>query len=397
MAITIREITKLVEHLDMKLVAGEAGLDREISWTHMVDSDTISAFLQGQELVFTTGVGLNKNLTLLELVKDVYRDGASGIVINIGPYVESINQDIKNFANEKDFPVFEVPWSVHMAEIMRIICFEITKQQQNRIEISAALNNAFLCPFQEELYIPVLMKKGYMPDNLYIVSTVYIHNGQGEISEERLESVVSQLSGHIRCNYKRILTCIQDRCIALVFSNYSDAECEDIAGNIFSRICTWMHKEEGMIMTVGTHVYKLNELHKSYETARQLNKFSGFGTVPGEIVSGQCKLVLYRNIGVLRLLLSLKDKDAMKAYVDDTVRPLIEYDETHGTDLSGELMCYIRHDCSLQDTADALFIHRNTVNYKINKAADILEMDITRLSSRFEINMGFLIYELLKI
>ena len=33
----------------------------------MVDSDTISAFLQGQELTFTTGLGLNENLTLLQM------------------------------------------------------------------------------------------------------------------------------------------------------------------------------------------------------------------------------------------------------------------------------------------------------------------------------------------
>ena len=109
MAITIRMITKLVEHLDMKLVAGENGLDREVTWTHMVDSDIISVFLQGQELVFTTGIGLNEDLSLFELVKDVYHEGASGIVINIGPYVKSIDQDIIDFANENDFPVFEVP------------------------------------------------------------------------------------------------------------------------------------------------------------------------------------------------------------------------------------------------------------------------------------------------
>ena len=63
----------------------------------------------------------------------MYHKGASVIVINVGPYVKSIDQDIIDFANEHDFPVLEVPWSVHMAEIMRIICFEITKQQQNRI------------------------------------------------------------------------------------------------------------------------------------------------------------------------------------------------------------------------------------------------------------------------
>ena len=81
MGLTIKEIIKLVDHLEMKLVAGEAGTDNEVTWTHVVDSDTISAFLQGKELVFTTGIGLNKDLPLIELVKDVYRDGASGIVL----------------------------------------------------------------------------------------------------------------------------------------------------------------------------------------------------------------------------------------------------------------------------------------------------------------------------
>ena len=130
MAVTLREIIKQVQHLEMKLVAGETGLDHEVSWTHMVDSDTISAFLQGQELTFTTGLGLNENLTLLRLVKEVWRNKASGIVINTGPYISEIGQDVIDFANEKGFPVFEVPWKVRMAEIMRIICFAITKEQQ---------------------------------------------------------------------------------------------------------------------------------------------------------------------------------------------------------------------------------------------------------------------------
>ena len=100
MSITLREIVKQVEHLEMKLVAGEAGLDREVLWTHMVDSDTISAFLQGQELTFTTGIGISEKLPLLKLVQEVYRNGASGIVINIGPYVDKIGQDVLDFANE---------------------------------------------------------------------------------------------------------------------------------------------------------------------------------------------------------------------------------------------------------------------------------------------------------
>ncbi|MFR0941296.1 MAG: hypothetical protein ACLSF2_02590 [Butyricicoccus sp.] len=39
----LRDIVKQVQHLEMKLMAGEAGLNNEVVWTHMVD-DTVSAF-----------------------------------------------------------------------------------------------------------------------------------------------------------------------------------------------------------------------------------------------------------------------------------------------------------------------------------------------------------------
>lgn len=52
MAVTLREIIKQVQHLEMKLVAGETGLDHEVSWTHMVDSDTMSG--PGRTVCFGT-------------------------------------------------------------------------------------------------------------------------------------------------------------------------------------------------------------------------------------------------------------------------------------------------------------------------------------------------------
>ena len=397
MGLTIKEIIKLVDHLEMKLVAGEAGTDNEVTWTHMVDSDTISAFLQGKELVFTTGIGLNKDLPLIELVKDVHRDGASGIVINIGPYIDAIGQDVLDFADEKGFPVFEVPWHVHMAEIMRIICYEITRQQQNVIEITAALNNAFLCPMQEDLYVPTLMRKGYMPDGSYSVVMLDLYASHGEVSQDRHDTLVSQLSGHIRVNYKRILLCTQDKTIYLVVNNYSVEEKRQVLKEIFVRICSWLRKSEFVIMTAGSDNISLSNIHKSYEQSVMMSKLAISGIIPGEIIDNKSKLLFYTDIGVYRMLLSLKDKDAMEEYVRETVYPLLEYDKIHGTDLSGELQCYIRHDCSLQDTADELMVHRNTINYKINKAADILNMDLTRLSNRFEVAMGFLVNKMLNL
>lgn len=395
MSITLREIVKQVEHLEMKLVAGEEGLDREVLWTHMVDSDTISAFLQGQELTFTTGIGISEKLPLLKLVQEVYRNGASGIVINIGPYVDKIGQDVLNFANEKAFPVFEVPWKIHMAEIMRIICFAITKEQQSRIEVTAALNNAFLCPAQEELYVFPLMRKGYLADSVYTAVTIRVEVQKNTVAGERMEQLHSQLGSHLRCNYKRILCCAQEKQLVLVLCDYIGQERKHVLTYIFQHFCNELKKEETAVFCVGNQAEELRQLHKSYETANQMAEVSALGRIPGEEVYGRHKMIVYKNAGIFRILFALKDEEVMQEYVRDTVQPLLEYDALHHTDLAGVLQCYLRHDGSLQDTANELIVHRNTVNYKINKASEILEMDLTRLENRLEVMLGFGICQIL--
>lgn len=395
MSITLREIVKQVKHLEMKLVAGEEGLDREVLWTHMVDSDTISAFLQGQELTFTTGIGISEKLPLLKLVQEVYRNGASGIVINIGPYVDKIGQDVLDFANEKAFPVFEVPWKIHMAEIMRIICFAITKEQQSRIEVTAALNNAFLCPAQEELYVFPLMRKGYLADSVYTAVTIRVEVQKNTVAGERMEQLHSQLGSHLRCNYKRILCCAQEKQLVLVLCDYTGQERKHVLTYIFQHFCNELKKEETAVFCVGNQAEELRQLHKSYETANQMAEVSALGRIPGEEVYGRHKMIVYKNAGIFRILFALKDEEVMQEYVRDTVQPLLEYDALHNTDLAGVLQCYLRHDGSLQDTANELIVHRNTVNYKINKASEILEMDLTRLENRLEVMLGFGICQIL--
>lgn len=395
MSITLREIVKQVEHLEMKLVAGEEGLDREVLWTHMVDSDTISAFLQGQELTFTTGIGISEKLPLLKLVQEVYRNGASGIVINIGPYVDKIGQDVLDFANEKAFPVFEVPWKIHMAEIMRIICFAITKEQQSRIEVTAALNNAFLCPAQEELYVFPLMRKGYLADSVYTAVTIRVEVQKNTVAGERMEQLHSQLGSHLRCNYKRILCCAQEKQLVLVLCDYTGQERKHVLTYIFQHFCNELKKEETAVFCVGNQAEELRQLHKSYETANQMAEVSALGRIPGEEVYGRHKMIVYKNAGIFRILFALKDEEVMQEYVRDTVQPLLEYDALHNTDLAGVLQCYLRHDGSLQDTANELIVHRNTVNYKINKASEILQMDLTRLENRLEVMLGFGICQIL--
>ncbi|MFD1210482.1 PucR family transcriptional regulator [Arthrobacter sp. GCM10027362] len=54
------------------------------------------------------------------------------------------------------------------------------------------------------------------------------------------------------------------------------------------------------------------------------------------------------------------------------LRPLLDYDAGHGTELVRTLHAFLTADRSLNAAADALFIHRNTLRYRLRQIVDLL-------------------------
>ena len=95
MSVVLKEAIRQAGCADIKLVAGKNGLTNAVEWVHMVDTTEIADFLSGGEIAFTTGIGVGEKMSLLALVDRVYKNHASAMVVNIGPYVAEINKLIQ--------------------------------------------------------------------------------------------------------------------------------------------------------------------------------------------------------------------------------------------------------------------------------------------------------------
>ena len=49
------------------------------------------------------------------------------------------------------------------------------------------------------------------------------------------------------------------------------------------------------------------------------------------------------------------------------------------------LSCWFAHDLNLQTTALALNIHRNTLDYRLGRIAELSKLDLSRLEDRVQI------------
>ena len=106
-------------------------------------------------------------------------------------------------------------------------------------------------------------------------------------------------------------------------------------------------------------------------------------------------IVLFEDItGRFRLLQGLGD-EALRDVYERTIAPLAESDEQHHTRLVETLAALLEHRFAAQATADALYIHRNTLQKRLQRIEHLLGVDLERLDDVFELYLGLRASELL--
>lgn len=81
-------------------------------------------------------------------------------------------------------------------------------------------------------------------------------------------------------------------------------------------------------------------------------------------------------IARLRILLErFKGNAELAAGLREALRPLVQYDRERGADLVKTLVCYIQQQGNTLATAERLFLHRNSVLYRLSRIQEIASFD----------------------
>jgi hypothetical protein len=126
----------------------------------------------------------------------------------------------------------------------------------------------------------------------------------------------------------------------------------------------------------------LIEAHRSLEEAKLAAIASAY--------LNNCAPTRYTDMGADRLLVLLyrHHRDELEAFVEDTLGPLLRHDERSATPLLPTLRAFVEHGGRLRETAEAIFVHRNTLAYRLDRAAEILGADLKDPCARLAIELA---------
>lgn len=367
----------------MKLLAGQKGLNNLVEWVHIIENDEVSQFLHGNEVVLTSGILNNYDEWLLEYAKKLYDAGTSAFIINIGPYTKSVSSDVIKYCNEINMPLYTIPWETKMVDVTRDICYRIMQREQVEISIAATIKNIIFKIGDLETQILQMERYGYLRDSHFCFIVMSFENEEGKNEDFNMTKIKRYSERIARSIHELYISFSYNECLVLVLVNYGNYDIENFVNTFFKRwnkdLCKVNMGVSENKVGIKVQDENFNTAFTAMKMARRQNK----------------NVVFYDKLDIYKLLLNIKDKDILKVYYDDVLGKLEKYDRENNTDLMNFLDIYLKNNGNVQIVAEKQYIHRNTVNNQLKKIEKITNHNPLNLDEKVKLILGFYIRNIL--
>jgi sugar diacid utilization regulator len=101
--------------------------------------------------------------------------------------------------------------------------------------------------------------------------------------------------------------------------------------------------------------------------------------------------------GTYRLLFRVlaSHPEEVRSFFEDTVAPIVRYDDQYRTDLVGTLEAYLEQNCNMNATAAAIYAHRHTVAYRLERVKELTSLDPMQSEDRERLGLGLKAYRII--
>lgn len=140
---TVREALTIASLRDAKVVAGQAGLDRDVQWAHVIDMPDPAPWVRPGQLLLTTGFAWpTQEREVRALIRLLAQRGLAALGLAVPGYLKKFSDAAREEADRLDLPIIEIPFDVPFAQITEELHRMILAEQYKIIERSVQIHQA---------------------------------------------------------------------------------------------------------------------------------------------------------------------------------------------------------------------------------------------------------------
>ncbi|MBQ7433998.1 MAG: PucR family transcriptional regulator ligand-binding domain-containing protein [Lachnospiraceae bacterium] len=364
----------------MELIAGESGLNRIVSWFYLVQTRPYEDYMNygNFALIVIDNVRFDFG-ELKKTMEELNGLGISGLAVSVEDDREMIPDRIIKRAEEMELPLFWVRWK-------GASFVDISQSIGNLIMESNILNKRT----GDYLYNLLF---GYSVNDRYVEKI----SGQfgldfskpyrvGIIVVDRKYGVNMEQDEHI---YEYYANCLNQEVIkmegqpmfmrflnkfVLLFEAREDKNIEKKLEIMLRRLDD-NPQFRGVIQStciLGAAYTEPSKFGQSYQEAKNL--IAKKKKLPNP---SHKKVLSASTMGIYKYMFHSDDQGEIIEYCNNKLNKIEEYDHVNGTFLKETILAYYMNGFNTVKTAENLFIHRNSLMYRLRKIEELLEMELT--------------------
>ncbi len=388
MAIRFQELyEKTKDTFQLELLAGKKGMDHVVGWVHLLEDEMIINRFAGQELAVTTGMKARGNDWLLSVVRDMKKADCSGIIVNTGMYLQKIPEHVIAWCEEQDFPLLVMPWEISCTIMTQQLCMQIMNRAQKELEFGS-LFQSILRGGELTESLQASLRSRFDLNGPFQIFCMRVGFGLDDTTPFhhailRLENTFGLWRNRKKLNVPYLITELED-CYLIIINNLPKAYHEEITHLILDQFSHFLQRNQ-MSVGIGPVVDNIRSLNYTARGSQMAAKMA-FQT--------RKESVDFDEMGFFKVLFAAEDTSILKAYEQQLLGALDEYDRIHHSDYVGTLRSYIENDRSLMGVAETTFTHRNTVNYRIQNIKKLLNCELKTVQDLFPYQVAFYIRDM---
>lgn len=364
----------------MELVAGSDGLSRRLSWIYFADTVNLEDCIKWVEpcdLFVTTGKNLNGNMekfcTTMPLLD---KKGVAGILFNTGAFVFDIPENVKKCADELMLPIFCLPWESKLADVTKQLCqYIITSDQAHDHHSSFLSKLLFDDKISESSLAQMILNMDF--DFSHPCQIYYFHFYLPEELKSRLAGDPNYLINLNKHTYSLLQEQISETHMPIMMTEHSGnlivlAQYTQSFFNFASQVAKNAQDE---LQQRYPNIWICCGAGRSYTSPYDYRKSYSEAIKASEIAMADRRfapIARYEEAGLYSILTSVNSSNCLKTFYNQVLQRILEYDRDNGTDLFETMINLLESSFSIQEVASKMYLHKNTVKYRINKIESLL-------------------------
>ena len=340
--------------------------DKFVKEITVMEVPEVTKWLYGNELVITSLYAVKDSVDAqINLIKELSIANCSGLLVKLGPYVKTLDPRVISIAEELEIPILLIPENMTYVEIIGFGTRIIHSEEEDIFCIENVLRKFLRGQNVEEFELNELKRLFNVNDlgDLYFVNVLSTSDECREIFSETVTTYKTRYSKY----YVNTIICTDDKDLKKHLKTLKNElskiqQCVFIVGDINKNILGFKNDFEILYKVLDKYNgIKRNEInvYLKAEMEEYINEYNLYST----------KGKRYYNKYLLNL----------------------------NTEELNTLRVYIKNNFNIIETSEELYLHKNTIRYRLGSIEEKTELDLSYFEDIVKIYYGLKYLEYVEV